>query len=182
MSNQAQQTHADGGKASDASPLATRPDLAAAMTCFKAALRADRRLPDRLVELMRLRVAYRNQCRPCMSMRYAEALSDGLTEQLVCSLERPADAADLTAAEKAAVGYADQFAVNHLSIATQLASLRLHFKPAEIAEIAWWAAFFVGFGRLAAVFDDGMALPVGERHQDGTPLTPWRIKDPIVVS
>jgi AhpD family alkylhydroperoxidase len=170
---------------SDAAPaaaegnlLASRPDLGAGLLALRQALKANRRLPDRLVELMRLRVAFRNQCRPCMSMRYTDALEDGVTEGLVCSLERPEEATDLTPAEKAAVAYADQFAVDHLAIAAQKAALSEHFTREEIAEIAMNVGFFVGFGRVSAVFDDGAELPVGDRQADGEPLAPWRLNGP----
>jgi AhpD family alkylhydroperoxidase len=171
----------DQAQAIEPGVMQARPDLTAALAAFKQALQRQRRLPERLIELMRLRVAFRNQCRPCMSMRYAGALDDGLTEAMVCSLEHPDDAADMTAAERAAVSYADQFAVDHLSIAPKLAALRGIFDSQQIAEIAWWTAFFVGFGRLAATFDEGAPLPVGDRRADGTPLTPWRIQNPMVV-
>ena len=46
-----------------------RPELDAAMMALDATLRAHRTLPPRLVELVRLRVAFHNQCRPCMSIR-----------------------------------------------------------------------------------------------------------------
>jgi AhpD family alkylhydroperoxidase len=160
--------------------LASRPDLGAAMLALRQALKTHRRLPDRLIELMRLRVAFRNQCRPCMSMRYSDAVDDGLTEAVVCSLERPQEASDMTAAEKAAVAYADQFATDHLSIDHQKDALTKYFTSEEIAEIAMNVAFFVGFGRLGAVFDDGSALPVGERRTDGEMLAPWRLNGPTL--
>ena len=156
--------------------FAARPDLGEAMFALNRALKARRQLPDRLVELIRLRVAYRNQCRPCMSVRYEDALADGLTETLVCALERPEEAADLSPAEKAAVAYADRFATDHLAIDRQREALKDHFTTAEIAEIAVNVAFFVGFGRMGAVFDDGAPLPVGARRDDGELLAPWRLQ------
>jgi alkylhydroperoxidase family enzyme len=127
---------------------------------------------------MRLRVAFRNQCRPCMSMRYSDAVDDGLTEAVVCSLERPDEASDMTSAEKAAVAFADQFAANHLAIDAQKDALSRYFSREEIAEIAMNVGFFVGFGRMGAVFDDGSNLPVGERRADGEMLAPWRLNGP----
>lgn len=163
------------------SPLPMRPELLDAMLTMLGAMKANRRLPDRLVELMRLRVAFRNQCRACMSMRYGDAIDDGLTEDMVCSLEQPEGASDMNDAEKAAVAYADRFAVDHLAIDRQLAALSDHFDAGEIAEIAVNVACFVGFGRLAAVFDDGAALPVGDRSPNGDLLAPWRVSAPMVM-
>ena len=61
-----------------------RPELMAGFAAFSQVVKENRQLPPRLVELMRLRIAFRNQCRPCMSMRYGSAVDDGLTEGLVC--------------------------------------------------------------------------------------------------
>lgn len=165
---------------SDADPARTNP-LDAAMASFLATMKVERRLPQRLIELVRLRIAFHNQCRPCMSIRYREAVADGLTEDLVCSLERPAEAADMTPAERECVLFADRFASDHLAIdADQRARLAKHLSPEEVHELAVHCAFFTGFGRMGAVFDGGDALPVGERRSDGQPLTPWRIEPAIV--
>ena len=121
-----------------AAPAATgpRPELFEAMAEFEGKLKANRRLPERLVELVRLRIAFHNQCRPCMSIRYGEAVDDGLTEDLVCSLERPAEAAGMTTEERLAVAFADRFASNHLSIdASLLKELAEHFDEGEITEL-----------------------------------------------
>jgi hypothetical protein len=48
---------------------AHRPELAEAYVAFMAALRRPGLLSRRLVELVRLRVAFHNQCRSCMAVR-----------------------------------------------------------------------------------------------------------------
>lgn len=68
-----------------ASILGHRPEVAVALGALKAALQANGTLPPRLVELVRLRIAFHNQCRSCMSVRYQSAIDDGLTEGAVCS-------------------------------------------------------------------------------------------------
>ena len=73
-------------------------------------------MPGRLIELVRLRIAFHNQCRSCMAIRYSTGLNDGLTEGLVCSLERPQEAEDLTDSERAALAYADLMATDHLAV------------------------------------------------------------------
>src|ERR1700759_3241350 len=87
--------------------LAQAPHMAKAKNAFMTTAMAGRKLPRRLIELVRLRIAFHNQCRSCMAMRYQSALDDGLTEDLVCSLENPVQAANLSDAEKAALDYAD---------------------------------------------------------------------------
>src|SRR3954466_1983182 len=82
---------------------AHRPPIALKMLEFGATLRQERILPGRLMELVRLRIAFWNQCRSCMAVRYEEGLADGVTEDLICSLEQPEEAADLTDRERAAI-------------------------------------------------------------------------------
>jgi len=159
-----------------------RPELLAGFGAFSKVMKDNRRLPDRLVELVRLRIAFRNQCRSCMSMRYGSAVDDGLTENMVCELETPEEAPDLTPAERAAVAFGDKFASNHLSItAADRLALTEHFTPEQVAELAMLAALFTGFGRLGAVLDTGESYPVGDRKADGTPLTPWGIDNPMLM-
>ncbi len=95
-----------------ASILGHRPEVANAVGALRAALQSSGSLSPRLVELVRLRFAFHNQCRSCMFVRYQSAIDDGLTEDLVCSLEKPAEAEDLTSAERSALRFADLFATD----------------------------------------------------------------------
>jgi AhpD family alkylhydroperoxidase len=159
-----------------------REELNLRIQAFSAELRQQTRLRPRLVELLRLRIAFHNQCRPCMSVRYGAALDDGLSGSAVCSLERPEEAPDLSATEKAVLAFADRFATDHLAIdAALLARLREHLDEAELAELGALAACFVGFGRMGAVFDGGEDWPVGPRRADGSRLAPWEVGEPLVL-
>lgn len=152
---------------------AQRPEIATKFIEFGQRLRDEHILPARLLELVRLRVAFHNQCRSCMAVRYSYGVEDGLTEGLVCSLERPEEADDLTEAERAAIGYADLMATDHLAIdAGTFEHLRRFFSDAEIMELCFHVAFYVGFGRMGMSLDMVDDLPQGFRT-DG-PVTPWR--------
>ena len=152
--------------------MAHRAPLMEGLAGFQHSLRADRLLSDRLHELFRLRIAFWNQCRGCMAGRYQEAIDDGLTEELVCSLERPQEAADLTPAERAAIAYADLMATDHLAITeATFEGLREHFSEPEIVELAINAAYYVGIGRFTASLDMLEGLP--ERFVTGERATPW---------
>ena len=50
------------------------PDVAAAVGGVIGALREAGALSPRLMELVRLRIAFHNQCRSCMSIRYQSAI------------------------------------------------------------------------------------------------------------
>lgn len=148
------------------------PEQAMGLMKFGGALKAHRSLPDRLVELVRLRIAFFNQCRSCMAIRYADAVADGVSEDLVCSLERPHEANDLSGAEKAAIRFGELMATDHLAITEKtFEELRSHFTEAEIVELGMTCAFFVGFGRLAATWHMVEELPPA--FQSAETIAPW---------
>ena len=148
------------------------PEQALGLMAFGGALKQNRQLPERLVELVRLRIAFFNQCRSCMAIRYSDAVADGVDEALVCSLERPQEADNLTPAEKVAIRYGELMATDHLAIDDAVhAELRQHFNEAEIVELGMTCAFFVGFGRLAATWKMVEELPEAFRRAET--VAPW---------
>ena len=153
---------------------AHHPEIAKAYVRFGAAMKQFAVLPARLRELVRLRIAFHNQCRSCMAIRYADGIDDGVTEELVCSLEQPEHAPDLTPAERVALRFADLLATNHLAIDDALyAQLRLHFNDKELVELGSVCALCVGFGRLSATWQMVEDLPDRFRAQASDPVTPW---------
>lgn len=159
---------------------AHRPDLAEAYVRFTRDLRGGSLLPARLIELVRLRVAFHNQCRSCMAIRYADAVADGVSEDLVCSLEQPAEAPDLSDGERAALHFADLLASDHLSIDdSTIAALREHFAEPEVVEIGMHIALCVGYGRLSMAWDMVDELPDRFHDRDGT-VTPWGAEATVV--
>ena len=156
------------------------PDVAAAVGGLTSALRETGGLPPRLMELVRLRIAFHNQCRSCMSIRYQSAIDDGLTEDAVCSLERPAEAPDLTDAERSALRFADLFATEHLAIDDGVYDeLRAHFTEDQLVALGLHCAFCVGLGRLAATWHVVEDLPAGMQADGGAPLAPWRAESVV---
>ena len=148
------------------------PAAAEALGSLAAALRTNGTLPPRLLELVRLRIAFFNQCRSCIAVRYQTAIDDGLDEDAVCSLERPADAANLSAAERSALRFAELFATNHLAIDDAVYDgLRDHFTEDELVELGLNCAIALGVGRLSATWDVNDDLPdaIGSSER----LAPW---------
>jgi AhpD family alkylhydroperoxidase len=153
--------------------LAHRPDLAEPLIAYTRALKKGQ-LPRRLVELVRLRIAFHNQCRSCMAIRYEDAFADGFSEDLVCSLEKPYEAEDLSDAERIALRYADLFATNHLAIDDALyAELGEFFTEGQIVELGLQVGLFVGVGRLAATWHIVEDLPEAFKSPSSAPITPW---------
>jgi AhpD family alkylhydroperoxidase len=130
------------------------PAAAGALGSLTAALRTNGTLPPRLLELVRLRIAFFNQCRSCIAVRYQTAIDDGLDEDAVCSLERPTNAEHLSAAERSALRFAELFATNHLAIdETVYDELREHFSEDELVELGLNCA--IAFGSWTAVSNLG---------------------------
>jgi AhpD family alkylhydroperoxidase len=162
--------------------IAHRPEIAAGLGAVSDAINHNGTLPRRLIELIRLRIAFHNQCRSCMAIRYDEAVQDGVTEELVCSLERPADSADLTDAERAALRFADLFATNHLAIDDAVYDdLRRYFTEGELVEIGLNCAIDVGVGRLTATWDVTDDLDAAFQVPYDERATPWQTADPLIV-
>ncbi len=153
--------------------MAHAPDVTLGMMAFGGALKQHRQLPDRLVELVRLRVAFFNQCRSCMAIRYKDAIADGVDESLVCSLEKPQDAPDLTPAEKSALRFAELMATDHLAIDDAMyEELKTHFSEAQIVELGLHCSLFVGVGRFAATMHMVEELPQAFQDAEET-ISPW---------
>jgi len=153
--------------------MAHRPEMAKGVVRFLSAVTLNRTLPERLIELVRLRVAFHNQCRSCMAIRYQSA-SDSVDENLVCSLEKPQEAPDLSDAERAALDFADRYATDHLSIdEARFNALKPFFSEGEIIELMMHLAAYVGLGRMAALLDMTEELPSGFQGAWGDTITPW---------
>jgi AhpD family alkylhydroperoxidase len=148
------------------------PAVAEALGGLTAALRASGTLPPRLLELVRLRIAFFNQCRSCIAVRYQSAIDDGLDEDAVCSLERPAEAENLSDVERSALRFAELFAINHLSIDDAVYdSLREHFSEDQLVELGLHCAVALGIGRLSATWDVSDDLP--DTTGLSARLAPW---------
>ncbi len=121
---------------------------------------AQARLPVRVKELVRLRLATFSGCKACKSARMAEDL---IPEAQAVGVD--ADAlTDFSAAEQAALHFAEKMALDHFSIDdTDFAILREHFDDAQILElVVLTGVIYLGFGRALSVLaleDASCALP-----------------------
>jgi alkylhydroperoxidase family enzyme len=147
------------------------------LVATKAATKHAGTLSQRLIELVRIRMAYHTQCRTCMTIRFEECLEDGLTQDAVCSLERPQEAENLTPQERKAIEYCDKFANDWLSIDdAYFNSMREHFTEAEIVQLGMVCALHLGTGRLMASFAITEDLPAAMQGTSGDhKFKPWEV-------
>lgn len=104
-------------------------------------------LDPRLVELLRLRSATSQSCEQCSISRKDESVSEA---DVACLIE-PLPAG-LNAQESAAIRFFDRFADSHDSIDdSTFAELAREFTTAEIVELGYMCAMFLGTHRLMHV-------------------------------
>lgn len=160
-----------------AGTMAHMPKATKYLTACKAAAKHGGTLSQRLVELVRIRMAYHTQCRTCMTLRFSECLADGLDQTAVCSLERPQEAEDLSPRERKAIEYCDKFANDWLSIDDNyFNSMRELFTEAEIVQLGFICALHLGSGRLMASYAVTEDLPDIMQGESGDhKYKPWEV-------
>ena len=105
-----------------------------------------------------------------MSLRYAPT---EVPEGLICALEKPEEATDLTDSEKIALQFAELMATDHLSVDEGLFNeLRKHFSEQQIVELSVVCALHVGFGRMAATWRLHEHLHERFRKEQDVPFYP----------
>lgn len=116
------------------------------------------RLPKRLKELLRLRMATFTGCSMCKAARMSD---DVVPEELAVGVDR--DDADLTDAERTALAFAEKLAIDHFSVDDDdFASLREHFDTAQILELVYMVGVvYIGTGIAMSVLQlDNASCPV----------------------
>ena len=84
-----------------------------------------------------------------MKALYASARDQGLTEEMIRALPDFRESALFTAAEKAALKFAEVIAGDHFAVSQQLFDeLRQHYTEPQIMALGWRMAIFTGYGRL----------------------------------
>jgi alkylhydroperoxidase family enzyme len=125
---------------------AHRPGVAAAWLSALEEMHLRSCLPERLRELVRLRIAAITTCQACMVARKSDTVTE---EDLAClSAEHPR----FTAAERAALRYAELFAGDYFAIDEALfAKLAEYFDTEQIVELNLYCALMLAGGRMTYV-------------------------------
>jgi alkylhydroperoxidase family enzyme len=125
---------------------AHRPHVAAAWLGVLEEMHLRSCLPERLRELVRLRIAGITTCQACMVARKSDTVTE---EDLAClSAEHPR----FTAAERAALRYAELFAGDYFAIDEAVfARLAEYFATEQIVELNLYCALMLAGGRMTYV-------------------------------
>ena len=120
------------------------------------------RLPPRLKELVRLRIATLNGCRTCAAARLAP---DTVPERDAVGIDGYDGDAAYSPSEQAAISFAERLATSHHDLdETNIAALREHYDDGQILELMMMAGQYIGFGRVLAVLQlETVACPLPVR-------------------
>ena len=115
-------------------------------------------LPERLRELVRLRIAAITTCQACLVARKSDTVTE---EDLAClSSDHPR----FTDAERAALRYAELFAGDYFAIdETLFETLAEHFSTEQIVELNLYSALMLAGGRMTYVqrgYEEAVAAPI----------------------
>ena len=125
---------------------AHRPGVAAAWLSALEEMHVRSCLSERLRELVRLHIASITTCEACMVARKSDTVTE---EDLACL---SADHPRFTAAERAALRYAELFAGDYFAIDEALfATLAKHFTTEQIVELNLYSALMLAGGRMTYV-------------------------------
>jgi alkylhydroperoxidase family enzyme len=125
---------------------AHRPGVAAAWLSALEEMHLRSCLPERMRELVRLRIAGITTCQACMVARKSDTVTE---EDLAClSAEHPR----FSPAERAALRYAELFAGDYFSIDEALFdTLAQYFNTEQIVELNLYCALMLAGGRMTYV-------------------------------
>ncbi|MDB5424584.1 MAG: carboxymuconolactone decarboxylase [Phenylobacterium sp.] len=125
---------------------AHRPELADAWLNVLETIHVRGVLPERLRELVRLKIASITRCQACEVARKSDEVSE---EDIAClSWDDPR----YTPAEQAALRYAELFAFDHFSLEEDVFDdLAKHYSTEQIVELNMFAAIMLAGGRMTYV-------------------------------
>jgi AhpD family alkylhydroperoxidase len=127
-------------------------------------------IQHRVKELCRIRIANSNECRYCMTMRYETAQKQGIDDVLESQLD-DYESGDFTAAEKAALKYADEIYMDNITwdydrVPDEVyRRLSHHFTEPEIVELTWAISVAIEYGRNFTAW--------------GVPVTEDKVREPL---
>ena len=138
----------DGDQLEVARALALVPHFADVVAGYERAV-AKSLLDRRLHELVRYRIAQLNQCTVCLAFRWDAA---GVSDAEHSLVEDHATHDGFTAAEQAALTFAELFATDSTAISDELiATLVEHLGPAGLVDLTLVVGKYIAMGRFMQV-------------------------------
>lgn len=138
--------------------MALRPEMAPGLVALSDAVYGQSKLPLRVQEIARMRIALANQCEVCRNARYAEGTDQGMDEAFYANVAQWRTAPGYSERERLAAEYAEGFALDHVALRDNQdfwTRYRRRFRDDEIVDLAICCALWLGAGRTMRVLDVG---------------------------
>lgn len=138
--------------------MSLQPDMASGLVALSDAVYVKSKLPLRVHELARMRIAHANGCEVCRNARYAEGIEENLDEAFYENVLQWSTWPGYSARERLAAEYAEGYATNHLALREDQdfwSRMRQHYRDDEIVDLALCCTLWLGAGRTMRVLDVG---------------------------
>lgn len=140
--------------------LANAPDMLRSFVPFYSPIVRKGLVEHRTKELVRINIAFHNQCPYCMATRYGSGRRSGIDEPLVAQLsdyERGA----FSERERAALALSDAIVLDPADIPARVIDrARASFTDDEVLELVWAISLWIETGRLFAAAEVPYAGPL----------------------
>ena len=140
--------------------MGLQPQMSAGLVALSEAVYGKSKLPLRVREIARMRVALSNQCEVCRNARYATATPDAPDEDFYTHVLDWRSWPGYSERERLAAEYAEGFVLDHVSLREDAGfwlRLRAHYSDAEIVDLAFCCLLWLGAGRTMRLLDVGQA-------------------------
>lgn len=140
--------------------MGLQPELAGGLGAFSQAVYSQSKLPMRIREVARMRIALDNECEVCRKTRDAQGPANGVDEALYEHVLEWRTWPGYSERERLAAEYAERFARDHIGLRADDAfwqRFRADFSDAEIVDLAICCALWLGTGRTMRVLDVGQS-------------------------
>jgi alkylhydroperoxidase family enzyme len=138
--------------------MALRPDMASGLVALSDAVYGKTRLPLRVQEIARMRIALANECEVCRNTRFAQGADHGVDEALYEHVLDWRTWPGYSERERLAAEYAEGFALDHIKLRGNddfWMRFRKQFRDEEIVDLAFCCLLWLGGGRTMRVLDVG---------------------------
>lgn len=140
--------------------MSLQPELGGALGAFSVAVYGQSKLPVRIREVARMRLALDNECEVCRNTRDAQGAAHGVDEELYRHVLEWRTWPGYSERERLAAEYAERFARDHVGLRADDSfwkRFRAQFTDAEIVDLAICCALWLGTGRTMRVLDVGQS-------------------------
>lgn len=143
--------------------LCNAPDMLRRFVPFYSPIVRKGLIEHRTKELVRITIAWHNQCAYCMATRYGSGRRAGIDEALVDELAHY-ETGPFSERERAAIRYSDAIVTGPAEIPPEVVErLRRSFSDEEILELTWAISLWIETGRLFAA----LGVPYGADAPSG---------------